>query len=411
MQLPTGFTAIKDATSVGDAVNLIGVLVSYNGPRSSKGSDHALDFTIQDDFSSGSVGGQSSISGRMFKPPNKFPKISGPGDVVIVRRVKLSEWMGRMECLGAKYDSTMTVFPSSMIPVPDLSHAFQAGSQKLPCDSTPMAPSPTIPEQMAVISLKHASSGSKQQVQQHAATAVSKSRTARRDTLIKDLRFDVFADIRAYVVNVYRYPMGGQVDLKVTDYTENEHMFYYADPETEDGLVADRSWKGPYGYLTLSVTLYEENANWAQENILPGDYVYIRNMRPKLSARNKLEGVVHQDRVHTSQVDIRRLQSAPDIAEIDKRREEYERKRGSKTAFEKLRSEPKKLPAKASHSKRAAKRERLRAEKEAELEELAKQAQEWELSRTGVNPNGKICRHHCPPTRTNSAKFEALMST
>jgi protection-of-telomeres protein 1 len=393
MQLPNGFTAIKNATTVGESVNLIGVLVHYNGPRPSRGSDYVLDFTIQDDFASGSVGGESSISGRVFKPSFRFPKISGLGDVIIIRKIKLNQWNGRMECIGDRNLTSITVFPSNMIPVPDLSHAYQAGSQKLPCDSNSGSPQPTVSEQMAVIHLKHASIGSNQQVRQHATTAASKTRTSKRDTLIMDLQLNTFADIRVQVVNVYRYHGGGQVDLKVTDYTPNENLFYYADPDKEDSFyVTDRNWKGPYGFLTLNVTLYEENANWAIENVAVGDYVFIRNMRTKLSNSGKIEGVLHQDRVNASQIDIRRLTSTSEIAEIDKRREEYESKRVGMTAFEKLRSEPANPSAKTSRDKKLAKRERQRAEKEAEQQEIEKKARESEISTSGLNPNSKPYR-------------------
>lgn len=390
MQLPTGFTAIKDATSVAESVNLIGVLISYDGPKPSRGIDHVLAFTIQDDFTSGSVGGDTSISGRIFKPANKFPKIAGPGDVLIIRKAKLTQWNGRMECISNRGLTSITVFPSNMIPVPDLSHAYQAGSQNLLCDSSSGAPQPTISEQMAVIHLKHASSGSSRQVQQHAATVISKSRTMERDCLIKDLQLATFADVRAQIVNIYRYPMGGQVDLKVTDYTPNESLFYYPDPEKEGGFVADRHWKGPYGCMTLNVTLYEKNANWASVNLSVGDYVFIRNMKVKLSNRNTLEGVVHQDRLNPNKVDIRLLNNPSDIAEIKQRQDEYERKRGGATAFERLQSGPERASVSATRNRKLEKKKRQREEKEAELAEIEKRSREWEVARSGLNANGKL---------------------
>lgn len=395
MQLPNGFTAIKDATSTGASVNLIGLLVSYDGPKPSRGTDHVLAFTLQDDFASGSVGGETSISGRIFKPASKFPKISGPGDVLIVRKAKLTDWRGRIECISDKSLTSITVFPSKMIPVPELSHAYQAGSQKLPCDSTSGAPQPTIPEQMAVIHLKHASRSSDRQLQQHAVTITSKTRTTKRDSLIKDLQLNTFADVRAQVVNMYRYGMGGQMDMKITDYTANDALFYYADPEKETGFVADRHWKGPYGYLVLNVTLYEENANWAAANLAVGEYVFIRNMRVKLSGSSKLEGALHQDKLNPSQIDIRVLRSATDIEEINKRREEYEKGRRVTMAFEKIQSKPDNPSTKASKSKRSAKRERLRAEKLAEAEELDKRIRESEAERTGLNTHSKTITVPC----------------
>ena len=392
LELPKGFTAIKDATQVGATVNLIGVLVSFEPLKKTRGTDFTLDFTIQDDFTSCDVGGQSSIGCRLFRrTEDKFPKISGVGDVIILRGFILQEFKLRVDAVGYnKFSTNMHVFPSSRIPIPALSQAFQAGSQKLPHASTGGIP-PTIPEQMAVIDLKHASTGAAQQVQQHAAMGTTKSRTTRKVSLIKDLQFETFYDVRAQVVNIYYHQMGGQVDLKVTDYTPNENMFYYADPDKEESyLVTDRHWKGPYGFLTLNVTLYGENANWVRENLGNGDYIFIRNMRAKLSSASKLEGVLHEDRENAARVDIRHLQNAAEIKEIDKRREEYEQKRGYKTAFQALQNEPKNTSGKTAHEKKQAKKERQRAEKQAEQEELEKKSREWERTRGGVNANSKI---------------------
>ncbi|KAL1797893.1 hypothetical protein ACET3X_004499 [Alternaria dauci] len=387
LELPKGFTAIKDATQPTDSINLIGVLVSHEPPKPTGGTSLALDFTIQDDFTSGDVGGQSSMRCRLFRRnKSNFPLISGVGDVIILRGFKLKEFRLWIEAVGSDmFQVNMLVFPSNRIPVPGMSQPFQAGSQKLPHASTG-GPPPTIPEQMAVIHMKAASTGVAKQVQQHAATNASKARGRRPASLIKDLQVDKFYDVRAQVVNIYYFQMGGQVDLKVTDYTPNEQMYHYVDPEQEkDHFITDRDWKGPFGFLTLNVTLYEENANWARENIGNGDHVFIRNMRVKMSARGLLEGVLHQDRQNPSKVDIRHLTNRADLDEIGKRREEYEQKRGHRTAFQSLQNESTNTSGKTSKEKRQAKRDRQRAQKQAEQDELEKKQRDWERKRDGIN--------------------------
>jgi protection-of-telomeres protein 1 len=390
LQLPNGFTAIKDATQPKSTVSLIGILVSFEVPKMTQGKDLALDFTIQDDFSSGDVGGESSITCRFFRPTeDKFPKIEGVGDVVILRNCQLQQYRFRMDAVGSR-SSHMIVFPGSKIPAPELSQAFQCGSQKLPHASTGGF-APTIPEQMAVIHIKRASTGATPQVQQHAAISASKVKIGRKKSLIKDLQLGSFYDVCVQVVNIYYYQLGDRVDLKVTDYTPNEQLFYYADPDLEgDVLVGDRRWNGPYGYLGLNVTLYGVNAAWVQEHLGQGDYVFIRNMRTKLSERGLLEGALHEDKLNESQVDIRPLKNTAEIEAIDKRREEYEEKRGSKTAFQAMQNEPKKSSAKTKAEKRQAKKAKERAEKEAELEDLERIEREREKSRGGINTNGKI---------------------
>jgi protection-of-telomeres protein 1 len=389
MLLPSGLTAIKNCTVDGHPYSIIGVIVTYSEPVKSGGSDWVLNFTLQDDFVSGTVGGDTSISCRLFKAtPDKFPKITGVGDVVILRTCKRQTWRHRMDLIGDRHAAGMIVFPSNRIPIPELSQAFQTWSQKLPCDMTANTKPPSPAEQMAVIHMKHASSASEPQVQQHAATMTAKATTSKKRSLIKDLEFNRFYEIRAQVVNTYYHQMALQVDLKVTDYTENKDLFYYADPEKE-GDFPNKNWKGPFGYRTMNVTLFDANATWARANVAEGDFVYIRNVLIRESPENKLEGRLHGDRKDENQVDIRQLKNSSDIEEINERREAYEKERGNKTAFQAIQNAPQKPPAKASNEKKQAKKERQRAEKEAKLQELERKEQENEVKRSGVNSNSK----------------------
>ncbi|KAI0581725.1 Telomere-binding alpha subunit central domain-containing protein [Pyrenophora tritici-repentis] len=388
MPLPNGFTAIKDITNVDSLVSIIGVLVSYGEPKSTRGTDFSLDFTLQDDFSSGSIGDQSTISCRIFRPKDRFPKISGIGDVIIIRKFNVKDWQGHIECIGYK-TVAMIVFPGAKIPSPSQRQPYQCGKQKLMCDSTGIGQPPTIAEQMAVIDLKAASTGVSEQLQQHATITASKLKSSRKLCLVKDLQFNTFYDVCVQIVHIYWHFGGGQVDMKVTDYTPNEHMHYFPDPEegTTWNHLSDKGFKGPYGYLTLSVTLYESNAAWVQENAAVGDYVYLRNMHVRMSTAGRLEGVVHQDKDRPNQVDIRQLKSAPEIEAIDKRRQEYEKKRGVKTAFEVMQNPPSNPKAKTAKEKRQAKKEIQKAEKEAELQEIAEKQREWELQQSSINKN------------------------
>jgi protection-of-telomeres protein 1 len=395
MPLPSGFKPIKECKDNGVYYNVIGIVVLYQEPVKSGGSDWCLNFTLQDDFASGSVGDDSSITCRFFQAtPDKFPKLSGVGDIIILRTFKLTAWRHRIDLIGDKYNAGMIVFPGNRIPIPELSQAFQAGSQKLPCDITARTKAPSPAEQMAVIQMKHASSGSEPQVQQHAATMTVKATTSKKRSLIKDLEFNRFYEIRAQVVNTYYHPTQPQVDLKVTDYTENKNLYYYGDPEKDEGWeVLNKQWKGPFGYLTINVTLFDANASWAQVNVAEGDFVYMRNVLIRMSPANKLEGRLHQDRQNPNQVDIRHLKQSSDIEEINERRAAYEKQRGSKTAFAALQNVPDKPSAKTSSDKRRARKERQRAEKEAVQQELEKKEREWETGRGGVNTNSEILRN------------------
>jgi protection-of-telomeres protein 1 len=395
MPPPNGFTAISAAKEPGAIVSLLGVIVSVKEARKTRGTDWVSEFTIQDEFSSDAVGGDSSINIRVFRPSlDKLPKVAGPGDVAIVRDFKLSSWGRRVDAVWVQR-SAFFIFPAAGIPVPELSQAYQVGTQNLPYShsETYGTKHPTTHEQMAVIQVKHQASGSVQQVKQYAASSSVRITAPDRLALIKDLDYSKFYDVRAQVVNIY-YNDFGTVDLKVTDYTENDQLFRYVDPDDEDYGFQKIDWKGPYGQYTINVLLYGNNASFARDNLAVGDYIFLKNMRTKMSPANKLEGVLHEDKTRPEQVDIRKLIRMSDIAEINQRREAYEKTRLKKSAFERMQTEPSNPSAKASTNKKAAKRAKQRLQKEQEQKELEEKADKWEAQRTGVNLNSQWLNHY-----------------
>ena len=389
MPLPNGFTAIQhaQAKAKGDVVTLIGLVLSVGLPKASRGADWSLNFTIQDDFSTGSVSSRSSMNCRMFAKQNSLPKMA-VGDIVILTKFKLSPWHGRMDCISdSRIYSSVLVFPAKKIPVPELNLAYQSGAQVLPFLPTPGARDPTIPEQMAVIDLKHASSSSYQDVQQHASEVAFKAASKRPLALIKDIRANFFYDVRVQVINFFWQL--GTVELKVTDYTANSDLFLYADPLVDDDLVVYRDWKGPYGQLTMDVRLYDPHARWARENITTGDYIFLRNVHAKISPANKLEGVLHQDKAKPDQVDISMLVNETDIAGIKERRELYEKRQLKKGPV--LRDNgPSKTSGKVSAQKKQEKRERIRSEKEMEIKDLEEKVKDRDIERNGINVNSEF---------------------
>lgn len=388
MSGPPGFTAVKDAKAEGAFVNLLGVVVSLQESRKTRGTDWSLDFSIQDDFTAGSVGGSSSMGCRIFKPSEaSLPKITGAGDIVILRYFKLSAWRERMDCVSHPLSSVL-VFPASKIPVPELSQAYLLGTQRLPYHATPGAKEPTIQEQKAVLQLKHTSSGSAHDVHQHATVASFNATTRRKDAQIKDLTAKTFYNIRAQVVNIY-YSHAGTVELKVTDYTAHKDLYLYADPETDRDLVFKRDWPGPYGQVTLDVRLYEPHASWARGNLSKGDFVFLKNVHIRLSPNDLLEGAIHEDRQIPNQIDVHKLSSHdPAIEEISKRQEAYEKQRSHRGTVH-LVNAPKKPSAKTSAKKKFEKKERQRLQKEAQLKEIEEKEASWEAERSGINLNGR----------------------
>ncbi|KAF1921424.1 hypothetical protein BDU57DRAFT_49047 [Ampelomyces quisqualis] len=401
---PNGITAINDAKVGGSIVSLLGVVVSLLPPKKTRGTDWVLELAIQDDFTTGAVGSDATIKCRLFRPgPDKFPKNINVGDVALLRDFKLNEWNLRVDAVWTMHSGAL-IFPASGIPIPALSQAYQVGTQNLQYSATFGTKDPTAQEQMAVIRLKQDASGSVQQVKQYAATQSVAAPARDKLALIKDMVFDRFYDVRVQVVNIY-YTTFGTVDLKVTDYTENNLLFRYVDPDDEDYSYQKMEWKGPYGQYTINVLLYGNNATWARDNAAVGEYLFLKNMHAKMSPANKLEGVLHDDRQRPNQIDIRKLMKGSDIDEIVQRRKAYENSRKKKSAFEELQSAPNNPLAKSSKSKKAEKKARQRLHKEQEQREIAEQAEEWEAKRSGNNLNIKAAHPEAKPSTISEIVF------
>ncbi|KAF2466077.1 uncharacterized protein BDR25DRAFT_238065 [Lindgomyces ingoldianus] len=201
---------------------------------------------------------------------------------------------------------------------------------------------------------------------------------------ISELEAGKFADMVGEVIKTYPANFDS-LDIYVTDYTENQDLFYYQDPSEMD-LPPTKPWPGPYGQMTLQIRLFEPHASFARQNIREGDLVHIQNIHVKYSAANQLEGAVHQDRRFIDRINIRKISRQDQIQPIRKLKAEYFRRRLSRSATITV-NEPKKPSAKASAKKKEEKKERQRMQKEQEQKELEERAKTRAAARAGINPH------------------------
>ncbi|KAH0536852.1 hypothetical protein FGG08_006315 [Glutinoglossum americanum] len=139
-------------------------------------------------------------------------------------------------------------------------------------------------------------------------------------SLIKDVQNSKFYDVVGQVVKTFP-SNGGGFEVYVSDYTPNENLFNYewspppssddyGGPGDEYGYVGRRtnqSWPGPYGKLTLRVTLWPPHSTFAQSTINEGDYIELANIRIKFDQRAQLEGVIHGDRRYPDRICVQLL--------------------------------------------------------------------------------------------------------
>lgn len=205
---------------------------------------------------------------------------------------------------------------------------------------------------------------------------------------IRSAKVRLLCQLLGQVVTLNTYD-SEKCQLYLTDFTENEELVNYKKPgedDDESGPEGDRfnyvqkkqNWPGPWGKLTIQVTLWEPHATYAREHLKAGDIALLTYARIK-EGRGGLEASVHEDRRFPEKIHVRKMNDDSDerVQELMNRRTEYW----------KIHGEPK------PDTKKAKKRnKRVEQKKEARKEEgqLTMPA----ASRIKLNQHGElsICR-------------------
>lgn len=319
MTVPLGFIDLYAASSrINEQINIMGVVTDVLPPSKSGGSDWMCTFSIADS----TIGNyDQALKVRFFNVESELPKLQGTGDVVILRSIKITQWSGMTMAISS-YRTTWIVFPENSIPKkslfnPQLKYVKQAGSSVpstaemqyavLLCNSKDRDSCVKVS-----IATSHISDGSGTQTttDQH----VSTQKRREKFSLIKDVQPQNFYDLVGQVIKIY--PSNGRVELYITDYTSNQELFNYewGFPIGEDRDVdefgyirrssTNRQWPGPFGQLTLVITLWPPHSYYAQTNVKEMDFVFLRNVRIRKNNDFKTEGAMHTDQKHGDRIDV-----------------------------------------------------------------------------------------------------------
>lgn len=139
-------------------------------------------------------------------------------------------------------------------------------------------------------------------------------------SLIQNLRDYTFVDLAGYVVRMSSGPPGGCL-VYLTDYTENDML------EDHSG---NGDWPGPFGRRTFAITLWDDNADWASENVDDNDIIRLFNVNVK-ERYGLLEGRLHSET--SGKLKIYKIDSSDQdderISQLAHRKQEYWKKRKS----------------------------------------------------------------------------------
>ena len=132
--------------------------------------------------------------------------------------------------------------------------------------------------------------------------------------LLKDIKKECYYNILGEIIRVYDTP-NGQMAVHFSDYTANSEFYNHvwgdgggktARDGDEHGYIKSRAksisnWPGPFGKMSIQLTLFDEHASFVREQVKARDWVLLKNVRIAYGKMGGcLEGFQHGDsgRVH-----------------------------------------------------------------------------------------------------------------
>ncbi|KKY27720.1 putative telomere-binding alpha subunit central domain-containing protein [Phaeomoniella chlamydospora] len=359
MSKPKDFKTVNEAKEKPNTlVHIAGVVTDFLEPTTSRGTDLVCTFTIKD-ASCDSIGLGLRI--RYFRKNRPdLPPILGLGDVLILWSLKINAFAG--EVIGiSSFSTRWAIFHTASIgrhlespesaldyePSPGLQ--WKGSDQELRyvvslyrqvhlCEvDLSQGQSSSAVTIMAAPNRKpltHHTPDSKSQPPHKGSSGQAESQTfksnatgpvrRRKFSSIQDLNISdteklVFADLCGEVRKTYdEYE---RINVYITDYTANKLLFNYTSGHEEEDTDFDRDgdpygyaaskvskWQGPWGRMTLAVTCYDNNAQWAKSNLKVGDYIFLSNVRITMGRNGiLLEGKLRDDPRYPDKILVRKM--------------------------------------------------------------------------------------------------------
>lgn len=358
--IPEPFVDLATASSrVNAEVNVMGRVTDFMPPSKTRGTDWMCTFSIADRSFGAEYGDGLKI--RFFRPvQDELPSFQISGDVILLRNLKIKEYQGMTMGLST-HTTSWTIFQASSIPKKTPANTLNIKSTK-----SRQAPQPKhsevlysielcnlrdresdkrydflSPAQSTPIPSLEPSSTSDSSTKISSPPTSSRTSFGGRDkfSLIKDLQIDTFYDLVGQVVKIY--PNMGRLEMYITDYTSNNMLYRYEwdKPDKENTQYGDEygyssknikshKWQGPYGQMTIMVTMWPPHSHFAQSRVKEWDFVLLQNVRAKLDKDSKMEAMLSEDKRHPSKINVRVIKADSDdrVKDVLRRKREYNEK-------------------------------------------------------------------------------------
>ncbi|KAK4138029.1 hypothetical protein BT67DRAFT_370973 [Trichocladium antarcticum] len=311
--LPSNFTglgAIIDADSaVGSMVNVMGLVADYQLPIPTKSKDHKCTLKLYD-LSIENAG--HGISFNIFRPAADMPQVKA-ADVVVLTNAKVQRYR-RADPISliTHWRTSVRVYSAAQIPRPPES----AQAALVPSTSKFDKHTPSAHEHLYVSHLYHKfDKGALPDEEVFMERAARSLNVKDKFSLLQDVHEGMFCDL---IAQVSREPhaLADMATLYVSDYTENaafhSHTWEGLDESGSGGgdpynytsgspIIPRKEWAGPYGKMSIQVTVYEPHASIVRSEVSAGQWVSLRNVQIKYGRDGRyLEGFLREDRNSTA---------------------------------------------------------------------------------------------------------------
>lgn len=314
---------LQDHHRHGHLCNVIGFISDFRPPYRTQGTSWKCTIDIVDhSIRENNVG----LPLNVFWTEARMPSAPIFGDVIIVSQAKTQTHGGYLSLLASN-NTYIFILPANEIPknindAAKLKNSWASYSNDRALKTKKL----TVP---SVSETKHAISMNNHRNEIVALTMRSgfdsnkilSKKKKEKFGLVQDMKANSFYNIIGEVRKIWQ-SSDQRASVYLSDYTSNSLLFDYTiadDPPDffdQDGdefnytnalMKRNKSQiPGPYGKLILQITVWDEDAAFIKEHVKCGNWIYIKNIRIKLSLKNHLEGVVHgeEGKVHIQNFQI-----------------------------------------------------------------------------------------------------------
>ncbi|TVY14105.1 Protection of telomeres protein 1 [Lachnellula arida] len=344
--LPPGFKTIEEIQSLSSdeirarvQVSVIGFLQDFREPFKTGGSDHKCTLRLKDRSTWSSNSGMDIV---VFWPLKYMPKVSKAGDVVLVRGAKVQMFGGAVQLIANKNFTQFHILAASNVPREMKSAANIPWNTYGPPEGKAVAPN-SIEIAYIIWANSHKSDIDLPSDHEFQDRVRSSTNVKDKFSLLQDVQSGRFYNILGKVIKIYDSPREG-LSVYLSDYTQNSHFYNHEWNKIPDGgdeygyrkkkpQKESDKWPGPYGKMTIQLTLYDVHAEYVREEVKVGQWVLMKNVQMKFgNMGGYLEGVLRGDRgkaeesVKVEVVEQGQDQTDPRLIEGVRRKREHEKK-------------------------------------------------------------------------------------